>query len=180
MENEKKFAQKLKDTPKIKDGTTRLNGKQERAWLGVNFKVLTDNDLEASESKEPTQLKLVTDVTDVTGDILCQNLQEASNNIEESKTPVTSVTSVTEQTLTFIKINPNVDPHKCDSCQAVLAEYKQPLDAEQQQLKNKDAIYACPTCFKEAKIAAATQGVKFIDVTPMSDFSDKCEPQEGA
>jgi putative DNA primase/helicase len=41
-ENDKTFTQRLKNTPKVKDGTTRINGKKERAWIGLTVNPFSD------------------------------------------------------------------------------------------------------------------------------------------
>jgi putative DNA primase/helicase len=95
FENEKKFSAKLKDTPKIKDSHTRINGKLERAWIGVRFKVLSEESNQETVYEAQQTLETVTGVTDVTGKTNSLQFSEASINNKEFKTPVTSVTSVT-------------------------------------------------------------------------------------
>jgi P4 family phage/plasmid primase-like protien len=84
-ENEKKFTQTLKDTPRISSCVVR-NPKMERAWKGIGLNNIDD---------DGNIIKAVTPVTLVTCFLPTTIFQESSI-IEGSTKPVTDVTSVTE------------------------------------------------------------------------------------
>ena len=81
-ENEKRFTQALKETPRV-SVTTVSKPKRESAWKGIGLKSLNDDES-------------VTDVTDVTHLPYCKDSQV--QNKEQSIAPVTSVTRVTGET----------------------------------------------------------------------------------
>ena len=65
----------------------------------------------------------------------------------------------------FQKVNPYVESHKCDKCQGILAEYKQPISKEDQErlkLKN-NMVYLCNDCFKVAVAKAESEGTIFVE-----------------
>ena len=110
VENEKRFTQTLKETPRVSVTTVSIP-KRERAWKGFSLKLLDEDPnleeilakiqeekerLEAEEkAKAEANNTPVTDITDVTRLALC-NLTDSSN-IEESRRRVTSDTPVTEE-----------------------------------------------------------------------------------
>jgi hypothetical protein len=85
-ENDKKFTQRLKETPKIEVATTTAKGKRERAWKGLGLKQLNENGT----------VSVVTDVT-LPMVLLPQTNCEENQNIGRSIEPVTSVTCVTPE-----------------------------------------------------------------------------------
>jgi hypothetical protein len=84
VDNEKKFTQKLKDTPKIGSCVVR-NPRMERAWKGIGLKQIDD---------DGNIIESVTHVTLVTR-LPLRSDSENLLDIGENKTRVTSVTSVT-------------------------------------------------------------------------------------
>jgi putative DNA primase/helicase len=154
-ENEKRFTQTLKETPKVSI-TTVSKPKRERAWKGIGLKKLSEDEI-------------VTDVTDVTLSTYWQSSEKNSLKEKESIGRVTSVTNVTEQEqdpeksaqvdtteiIHFQKVNPAVESHKCDNCHGLLAEFKQKTET--------GVIYLCNDCFKGARANAEGQGVKLIE-----------------
>jgi phage/plasmid-associated DNA primase len=59
VETEKKLAYKMTDLPHVKHTTKRLEGELKKVWLGVNFKVLAENNDSATEN-EPSKAKQAT------------------------------------------------------------------------------------------------------------------------
>jgi putative DNA primase/helicase len=117
-DNEKKFTQRLKETPRV-SVTTVSHPKRERAWRGIGLKNLKDD----------------TDVTDVTGKGGLYPLAyfKESNNREESSTPVTSVTGVTE------------NPKNCGHC----VKFRMPnCDSEAWESRNGNDEPLTNWCFK--------------------------------
>lgn len=99
VENDKRFSQKIKDTPKIKDTSKRIEGKKARVWEGVNFKIFAEEEQETlSEAQQTLTFKESgTGGTDGTRTLSRPNSQKNSSNIEQYKTSVPSVPSVPVQ-----------------------------------------------------------------------------------
>ncbi|MFA5365732.1 MAG: phage/plasmid primase, P4 family [Candidatus Bathyarchaeia archaeon] len=176
-ENEKKLAAKLKDTAHIKDGATRINGKQERAWLGVNFKKLSEESGLEDISEAQTTLetaKSVTDVTDVTAVLTRSIILESSFVNKEGKTPVTTVTSVTnsnselnakdnpeKRIIYFERLAPN-DIHHCDGLghESVEAQFK------------GDSGFWCKSCLARIGKMCSENGFVFEERLPQENLVD--------
>lgn len=152
-ENEKKFTARLKETPKVSI-TTVSKPQRERAWKGIGFKPLNEDENNTA----------VTDVTAKGG--FSTSLDIYSEISKEYKIPVTSVTSVTEDKIHFVRLCQNdVNTHKCDKCQGKQAEFKvtNPSGA---------VFFGCSGCFEEYKTFAQSQGAKLVDDT-MPEYSEE-------
>jgi putative DNA primase/helicase len=94
-ENEKKLVGRLRETLGIKDGKTRLHGEQERAWIGVSFKVLSDENEPEPHSKAQKALDFNnngTFGTDGTGISISSNFSLLANS--KNKEPKTIAPNV--------------------------------------------------------------------------------------
>ena len=154
-DNEKRFTQALKETPKI-SATTVSKPKRERAWKGIGLKHLNDDDT-------------VTDVTDVT---LLQYRDNSENQkIKENIERVTSVTGVTtseksglgdkRKACFYVKEVPSGE--KCDC--GKLAVTKEVLTPQ------FDVLRRCENCFQtlRGKFPNAEWKAAYPDVPSFDD-----------
>jgi P4 family phage/plasmid primase-like protien len=146
-ENEKKFTQRLKDTPKIKVGFVRIP-KQERAWKGFGLKFIDDDG------------KITTPATFATakgGVFPLSVFPTDDEKIGESIAPVVNVASVAESEVWKVSTVPKDEVGMCVRCSSPLARIKLTYPEGESQ------IY-CLECFKPARAKAEADGVKFVEV----------------
>jgi P4 family phage/plasmid primase-like protien len=160
-ENDKHFAQRLMDTPRISPGRF----KEERAWRGIGLKQIDENGKVAGtlgaggqkkllepEEKEEATGTVGTDGTDVESDNTAEN-NESSQKTEEEKTRVPNVPSVRSGTIdAYCK----GDCANCDTQRCPSGPYSLPNNAK----VPKD----CPA---------------FKPVEGMPDYEDRCEAPSG-
>lgn len=152
-ENERKFTQTIKETPKI-TATTTSKPKRERAWKGFSLKCLNDDET-------------VTDVTDVT---LLQHWNISNPKIREVTEPVTSVTCVTQaleksalEEIHYCRIPPN-EPHKCQ-CPSCSGEGVREADFETVDSEGKP-LFVCEGCLKALEPKVKASGMVLVEDLP--------------
>lgn len=189
------FSSKLNAISKIKDTSKRLgigkNKVKTRVWQGIKLLELPkdENDelgdeQDGTKTEDKTQNKQLTlgesgtVGTAGTASITCQKQEELKINKDNSQKPVPLVPSVpkNDSIMRFQRVNSRVESHRCDNpeCEnerAILAEYKQVLDAETVKELGKDALYFCPDCFNKARSNAEKDGINFVEA-PMEEPTD--------
>lgn len=123
--------------PKVRDGWTKVEGKNQRAW--INFGLKTNGD-QPQQPQQPHHF------------ILTEFGDESSKNIENKKgvVSVVNVASSDDKVLHFNRTPPN-ERHGCDNCHG--------LEAVFQQGDN----YFCQDCFKSARTRAEADGCVLVE-----------------
>lgn len=157
LQTDKDFTQRLEQTPKVTKGKT----KGQRAWKGISFNNLTEDENQATLGMEKG-----TDGTHL-GGVLPPAISTTIENNSNSKnvSQVSQVSPPNTEVIRFLRLSDNEpDTQKCGRCQAVQAKIK--------ISSNIGGVrFACETCFNEYRFNVEPQGVKFVDET-MPDYGE--------